>query len=180
MRSVAAIDYTLNCGAKWLCCCVLFQEQTTQTPDVWMTNVNGKHFICFTGLLTFLTCMLTLMTEQPFAMPTPAAAIMRGSVMARPGLSRQNSGIRGAGSGGLPMGSPLQNMGKSFAAAAIVPGKEEGRVDVGGFQPPAFKLETAAACQLITYIYSSKVWCNTGQHCLRRTKRSRGVLTEFS
>jgi hypothetical protein len=94
-------------------------------------------------------------------MPTPAAAIMRGSVMARPGLSRQNSGIRGgAGSGGLPMGSPLQNMGKSFAAAAAaaaVPGKEEGRVDVGGFQPPAFKLETAAACQLITYIYSSKV-----------------------
>lgn len=74
--------------------------------------------------------------------------IMRGSSLARPGLSRQNSGVRGN------LGSPGPALGKSLPA---VPGKEEGRVDIGGYNPPPFKLETAAACQLITFIYSMKV-----------------------
>ena len=35
--------------------------------------------------------------------------------------------------------------------------KEEGRVDVGGLNPGPFKLETVAACQMITFIYEAKV-----------------------
>lgn len=84
--------------------------------------------------------------------------IMRGSSFARPGLSRQNSGVRGNLAGNL--GSPGPALGKSLPA---VPGKEEGRVDIGGYNPPPFKLETAAACQLITFIYSMKVRCKSAK-----------------
>lgn len=71
-------------------------------------------------------------------------------------LSRQNSARNS------PMVSGKHS---TLAAAGSGPGsgsinvnssaKEEGRVDVGGVQ--VFKLETVAACQLITYIYEAKV-----------------------
>lgn len=101
--------------------------------------------------------------EQPFASPAgaAAAAIMRGtSMVSRPGLSRQNSGLRG---NGPSTASPLQAVGKSLTSTVA---KEEGRVDIGGFQPPAFKLESTAACQLITYIYSAKVTPQPGYACI--------------
>lgn len=33
-------------------------------------------------------------------------------------------------------------------------------MDIGGHNPPAFKLETMSACQLITYVYEAKVLHN--------------------
>lgn len=74
------------------------------------------------------------------------ALMNRNSSVTRPGigsLSRQNSGIRGVNS---PTISTKQ-----------MPPKEEGRIDAGGKNPPNYKLETVQACQLITYIYESKL-----------------------
>lgn len=87
--------------------------------------------------------------EQPFINPA-IAALGRSNSTVRPGLSRQNSGVRPL------MGSPVVTQGKTLAV-----GGHEGRVDIGGFQPPPFKLETLAACQLITFIYESKVRCSS-------------------
>lgn len=72
----------------------------------------------------------------------------------RAALSRQNSGLRGSPvvtSGKHGLGGLARNDSGGSAH------KEEGRVDVGGLNPPAFKLESVSACQLITYIYEAKV-----------------------
>jgi hypothetical protein len=97
-----------------------------------------------------------------------------GTSMVRPGggISRQNSGIRMMGSPGpvagkkpgSPNGAPTGRKvsssvgGASSKEVAFEGGKADGQVDIGGFNPPPFKLETAAACQLVTYVYESKVY----------------------
>ena len=103
-------------------------------------------------------------------MPTVAAMVRAASSMMRPGaLSRQNSGIRALASPGPAQGKkpgspglPGRKVSSSVGGAsskepALEGGKPEGQVDIGGFNPPPFKLETSAACQLIAYIYESKV-----------------------
>ena len=92
-----------------------------------------------------------MFSEQPFAAPSvpPPAPLLRGNSMVRPGLSRQNSGLRSSQ-------SPLITSSKSMSMH-LNKEKEEGRVDVGGLNPGPFKLETVAACQMITFIYEAKV-----------------------
>lgn len=80
-------------------------------------------------------------------------ALLNRNSSIRPGmgsLSRQNSGIRMNGSPGMAMAS-----GKHLAAKEKE--KEEGHIDVGGKNPPAYKLESIQACQLIAYIYECKL-----------------------
>ena len=102
-------------------------------------------YLCFVACV--FVCLIDSI-EQPFTNPA-IAALGRSNSTVRPGLSRQNSGVRPL------MGSPVVTQGKTLAV-----GGHEGRVDIGGFQPPPFKLETLAACQLITFIYESKVRCS--------------------
>jgi hypothetical protein len=104
-------------------------------------------------------------------MASVAAMVRASSSLARPGgsLSRQNSGIRALASPGPAQGKkpgspnlPGRKVsagagGASSKEASLEGGKPEGRVDIGGFNPQPFKLETSAACQLITCIYESKV-----------------------
>lgn len=122
-----------------------------------MTNVNGKHKRCrFTFVSLFLILPRLVSPEQPFATPAsvvPSMGLRQQSM--RAALSRQNSGLRG---------SPVVTSGKHGGLARNDSGgggsgahKEEGRVDVGGLNPPAFKLESMSACQLITYVYEAKV-----------------------
>ena len=89
--------------------------------------------------------------EQPFAHANSAVQMLRGhsnsihSNNSRPALSRQNSlKLQQVG------GSPVLTHEKAAQ-------KEEGHVNIGGSNPPAYKLETAAACQLVVSIYEDKV-----------------------
>ena len=89
-------------------------------------------------------------SEQPFAAPS----LSRSNSM-RPGLVRQGSGL-GRSTGSPSPGQALRkSMGAVAAAAAAT--REEGSVDVGGKNPPTYKLETSAACQLVAFIYEQKV-----------------------
>ena len=63
----------------------------------------------------------------------------------RPGLSRQSSGVR---LGGSP--APPSSNSKHLP-------KEEGHVEVGGLNPPNYKLDSVQAGQLIAFVYESKL-----------------------
>ena len=93
-----------------------------------------------------------IITEQPFANASAATQIMRANSSSggsRPAMSRQNSLRQAQESTSSP----------GMGARKVLVQQEEvdGNVNIGGKNPPAYKLDTAAACQLVTSIFEDKV-----------------------
>jgi hypothetical protein len=176
------------------------KETSTQTPDVWMTNINGSLFIfvfskLFIDILNDRNVLCNTLLEQPFAFSASLSGpppLKRGSsVKGRPGLSRQSSGLRPIGSPN-GVGSPVGTSGKSMGlragldsgggdgsnSSSNVP--RDGSLEIFNHKMHAtYKLETPAACALVGYIYETKVRLRCSSPCVIRIYYVHNIILSF-